>query len=344
MLSLFQSRKIPDSESETGRRVKILTYLIIGYLLLGLAWWTLLLYTKNKDAYEAKVELLRIGMVAEGKYSGEVEFLAHPKYIDLQKKYRRQEFMIYGEAGLLILSMSIGIWLMNRGYMREIQVARQKRNFLLSITHELKSPLAAIRLVFDTFRKRKLNESQLQLLTENGLADTERLRTLVDNLLLAARMEDNYIPGKEAYRIDEVIQPIVDEISHRHKKATIKLQLNCKAVAEIEKQGIQIMVSNLIENAIKYSKESPEIDIYIEENDNEIILSIADKGIGIPDEEKEFVFHKFYRIGSEETRTTKGTGLGLYIVKGIVNAHRGKIKILNNTPRGTIFKIILPKK
>lgn len=330
--------------ADPGKRIKVLTYLIIGYLMLGLVWWSLLLFTKNRDAFEAKAELLRIGMVAERLYQSEESFLSHPRYQELKKKYKRQEIMIFGEAGLLILSMSIGIWLMNRGYTKEIEVARQKRNFLLSITHELKSPLAAIRLVFDTFRRRNLTNDQLKLLSENGLKDTERLKSLVENLLLAARMEDNYQPGKEAWPISEVMRPAINEIMLRYNHVELDMMLEKEIVVEVEKQGIQILLSNLFENAIKYSGSDPVIQVKIEEKDKNVIINISDNGIGIPDEEKSKVFNKFYRIGSEETRTTKGTGLGLYIVEGIVKAHRGKIEILNNKPKGTIFKITLPKK
>lgn len=330
--------------ADPGKRIKVLTYLIIGYLMLGLVWWSLLLFTKNRDAFEAKAELLRIGMVAERVYQSEESFLSHPRYQELKKKYKRQEIMIFGEAGLLILSMSIGIWLMNRGYTKEIEVARQKRNFLLSITHELKSPLAAIRLVFDTFRRRNLTSDQLKLLSENGLKDTERLKSLVENLLLAARMEDNYQPGKEAWPISEVMRPAINEIMLRYSHVELDMVLEKEIVVEVEKQGIQILLSNLFENAIKYSGSDPVIQVKIEEKDKNVIINISDNGIGIPDEEKSKVFNKFYRIGSEETRTTKGTGLGLYIVEGIVKAHKGKIEILNNKPKGTIFKITLPKK
>lgn len=330
--------------ADPGRRIKVLTYLIIGYLMLGLVWWSLLLYTKNRDAFEAKAELLRIGMVAERIYESETAFINHPRYQELKKKYNRQEIMIFGEAGLLILSMSIGIWLMNRGYTKEIEVAQQKRNFLLSITHELKSPLAGIRLVFDTFRRRNLTSDQLKLLSENGLQDTERLKSLVENLLLAARMEDNYQPGKEAWPISEVIRPAINEIMLRYSHVELDMILEKEIVVEVEKQGIQILLSNLFENAIKYSGMDPVIQVKVEEKDKNVIINISDNGIGIPDEEKSKVFNKFYRIGSEETRTTKGTGLGLYIVEGIVKAHKGKIEILDNKPRGTIFKITLPKK
>jgi two-component system phosphate regulon sensor histidine kinase PhoR len=330
--------------NDAGKKVKLLTYLTIAYLMMGLLWWSMLLYTKNQDAFQAKAEVIRMGLQVEGRYIDEASFLAHPQYIQLQKKYRRQEWMILGEAGLLIFSMSIGIWLMNRGYTKEIEVAQQKRNFLLSITHELKSPLAAIRLVFDTFKRRSLSEEQFHMLSENGIKDTERLKTLVDNLLLAARMEDNYQVGKEPWKIKEIVRPILNEITAHHSHAEIQVSMPEDLMVEVEKQGIQILLSNLLENAIKYSGEDPEIQLHITNQDKSFTITVADQGIGIAPEEREKVFQKFYRIGSEETRTTKGTGLGLYIVKGIVEGHKGQIQVESNFPKGTKIIITLPKK
>ena len=99
---------------------------------------------------------------------------------------------------------------------------------------------------------------------------------------------------------------------------------------------------NLLENAVKYGDQSPNIDTQISQKNGSIFCEISDNGIGISDKEKKHIFKKFYRVGSEETRTTKGTGLGLYIVKEIVKAHGGEIRVEDNFPKGTRFKITLP--
>jgi two-component system, OmpR family, phosphate regulon sensor histidine kinase PhoR len=101
--------------------------------------------------------------------------------------------------------------------------------------------------------------------------------------------------------------------------------------------------TNLFENSIKYSELTPSIEVWTQEGPKEWIVKVADKGIGITDPEKPKVFDKFYRTGNEDTRKTKGTGLGLYIVHKIVKAHHGDIKISDNTGRGTIFTITFPK-
>ncbi len=327
-----------------GRKIRLLTIFIIAYLLMAFAWWSVLLYTKNKDAFEAKAELLRIGMVAEGIYQNETNFQQSAAYQELNQKYTRQEWMILGEASLFILSLVIGIWLMNRGFVKEIDVARQQRNFLLSITHELKSPIAGIKLVLETFKKRALNEDQTRQLTHNALQDTERLNTLVNNLLMAARIEDAYEISLEPHNLNELVEQVISEIRQRNPAVEINFKPEKDYLAFIEVGAIHIVLINLLENAIKYSQgEIKNIEISLQQNDQFIDLCVSDHGIGIPDNEKENVFMKFYRVGSEDTRSTKGTGLGLYIVKGIVEAHKGKIKIEDRIPNGSRFVVSLLK-
>ena len=107
--------------------------------------------------------------------------------------------------------------------------------------------------------------------------------------------------------------------------------------------GFTSVVINLIENAIKYSSAGGSVDISLQENGNDIILQVKDEGYGIPDSEKKKVFEKFYRVGNEDTRKTKGTGLGLFIVSRFVEIYKGKIDLLDNTPKGTVFSLSFPK-
>ena len=106
--------------------------------------------------------------------------------------------------------------------------------------------------------------------------------------------------------------------------------------------GITSVILNLLENAVKYSKDDPIIQLHLQAKGEYVEVKIEDNGIGIPERERKQVFDKFYRIGNEDTRSTKGTGLGLYIVNEIVKAHRGTISIENNIPQGTRFNIQLP--
>lgn len=330
--------------SKTNIRLRLVSYGVIAYMLMAFAWWSVLLFTKNRDAFYAKRDLLRIGMVAEGLISNNEEFFASPRYQMLERQYRRQEWMIFGEALFFVLSLVGGIWLINRGYHKEVMAAKQRRNFLLSITHELKSPLASIRLVLETLLKRgQLRREQVEKLAENGLFETDRLHMLVEDLLLSAKLETAYQPYTEPINLADLLQDLIDKLQTKYPKVEFSY---CEDVHDStiigDKSGLTSVALNLLENAVKYSPDQPQIDVRLLQNNGKLRFDVADHGIGISDKEKALIFEKFYRVGSEDTRKTKGTGLGLYIVDQIVRAHHGTISVLDNEPRGTIFSIELP--
>jgi len=325
-------------------RLRLLSYLVIFYMLLAFTWWSVLLFVKNKDAFNAKSELLKIGMVAEGTVTSESEFYNTAEFQELDEKYKRQEYMIFGEAAVFVVSLVIGVWLINRGYNKEMNAAQQRRNFLLSITHELKSPIASIKLVLETFLKRKLTLEQVNKLGSNGIKDADRLNKLVNNLLLAAKVEIAYQPTFEEINITGLAEDIVNQIKNNHPVASISLDYEDDiSLMQGDVFGLSSVISNLIENGIKYSKETAKINVHLKQVKKKIIIQIQDQGIGISNEEKKKIFEKFYRVGNEDTRQTKGTGLGLYIVDQIIKAHQGSITVGDNSPEGSIFTISLPK-
>jgi len=312
-------------------------------MLLALGWWSFLLFTKNRDAFIAKVELQKLIMIANQEIENDAAFLQAPIYQEYLSKYNRQEWMILGEALVFAVILVIGIWFINRGYNQQVEAAQQSRNFLLSITHELKSPLASIQLVLETLQKRQLKEDQIKKLSQNALKDTNRLTTLVNDLLLAARVETAYQPHIETLRLDQLLETLIEKMKQFHPTAHFEFRQNQEEIfLEGDRTGITSVALNLLENAVKYSSEAPSIITTLHQKENAIFLDFSDNGIGIPEQEKLKVFNRFYRIGNEDTRQTKGTGLGLYIVNQIVKAHQGTISVKDNIPQGTIFTITLP--
>jgi signal transduction histidine kinase len=324
--------------------LRLLSYLVIAYMMLAFGWWSILLFKKNEDAFLAKAEYLKLVMAAEGRVQNVSEFQQSGEYIQLAAKYKRQEWMIFGEASVFILSLVIGIYLINRAYHREVQVAENRRNFLLSITHELKSPLASILLVLETFLKRDLKREQSIQLTEGALQETERLNNLVNNLLLAARVETAYQLHKEEIDLQRHIALWQEQIEIKSADVIFHFSNPTKEsfIIMADKEGLHSIGLNLLENAIKYSPNRAEITLSLKHQKQGVLLSFADKGYGIPDKEKKRIFERFYRVGSEDTRKTKGTGLGLYIVAQMVKTHHGKIQVKDNPDGGTIFEVWLP--
>ena len=312
-------------------------------MLLAFSWWTVLLHTKNRDAFLAKNEILKLTLIAQNTIKNEADFLNNPAHIQLKNAYQRQEWMILGEASVFVLSLLIGIAFINRGYNKEILAAKQSRNFLLSITHELKSPIASIRLGFETLQRKKLSEEQAMVLLKNGINDTDRLNNLVSDLLLSARLESTYQLNMELFSLEILIDECVQSIKQKFPLSEIN-QSKASDIPEIfaDYSAIRSVILNLLENAMKYSDSIPEINIKIYPASDKIHLEISDFGIGIAQQERKKIFEKFYRIGNEDQRKTKGTGLGLYIVDQIIKAHNGSISVSSNHPKGTKFNIFLP--
>jgi signal transduction histidine kinase len=240
-----------------------------------------------------------------------------------------------------MILLLVGLWRIYRIRQKELALALQQQNFLLSITHELKSPLASIQLVLETIQKRQLTTEQLQKLSTSGLKENDRLHRLVQDLLLAARVEGGYEYVFEELNLNELLSETI--IWARPKFAG---EIDFKAeenlfLSKADKNTLSTAFSNLIENAIKYSGEDGKIAISAYRKKHQILVEIADTGPGIQKAEREKIFEKFYRIGNEHTRKTKGTGLGLYIVKKVIEAHGGTISLKDNQPKGTVFTVIL---
>jgi signal transduction histidine kinase len=323
-----------------AKRIRFITIFAVLYIMVAFLWWTVLLNRKNNDLNEAEKEALYLKTIPR---QDEATFLNTPQYFALKKKHDRQTNMILGESIVLFLGLLWGMWTIYRSFQKEIDLNNQQRNFLLSITHELKSPIASIQLVLDTFKKRKLDEKQTEMLSISASNETERLNELVNNLLLSAKLESTYEPYYESINLQSVLDDIIAKLKLRFPKASFSFENPILPTLVGDRHGIRSVFNNLLENAAKYSKNNPTIFIQNTIENDKLIFEIKDNGVGIPTHEKSKVFDKFYRVGSEDTRSTKGTGLGLYIVNQIIKAHKGSIQVLDNEPKGTIFKIIFPR-
>lgn len=328
------------------RNGNILFYSLIGYVLIAGVWWTYLLYIKNEDAYQARRDLLWLEMQREELVDTQTAFFESEAYQRLESQYGQQSWMILGEGSVLFLVLIVGIWVVVNSRQRELAVAGQQQNFLLSITHELKSPIASIKLVLQTLNRRRLSEEQTQKFTSNALNDTERLYSLVQDMLLAARLEDGHSYTFEPTNLQLLAKECIERVVPKFK-GDIDLEIEGNKedlIAEIEVSTFSSVLTNLLENAAKYAPASPRIELRIKQQKDEVVFEVADQGSGIPKNQRQKIFQKFYRIGSEETRKTKGTGLGLYIVQKVVQAHKGAVQISENKPQGSIFKVRIPRK
>jgi signal transduction histidine kinase len=317
-------------------------YVVFTYVIVFSLWWGYLLYAKNEAAFQEKVELNTQKFelqFADKEYTQSIE------YKEILNKHNRQRFMIVTEGGVFFVLLLLGLIVVRRVFKREMELAAQQRNFLLSITHELKSPLSSIKASLQTMLMRNPDADKVYKLMSNSLSDVERLQSLVDNILFAAKIERSE-PGflDEEVDVSTVVQQTAEKFTVNKKGVGVTKDIEQGLTMHIDPLGFTSVVINLIENAVKYSPERSRIDVSLKMAESCIVLKIADEGYGIPENEREKVFEKFYRIGNEDTRRAKGTGLGLYIVRRFVDIYGGSIVISSNSPSGTIFEMKLPVK
>ena len=325
-------------EKIPGRR---LSQFVIGYMVLAFGWWSYHLWCQNDRLLEVKQEALELRFSRQNQGFNLTKLADTQEYKAIVRKWERERRMVVAEGIFFTICLIIGVWLINRSARREVTLAHQRRNFLLSITHELKSPLASIILIIETICKRELLErGQVERLCHAGLKDADRLKHLVEDLLLAARLEDKWQPLAEPVDLGALARDICSGLKVRYPKANLAIHVPSDfPPVQADKAGLTSVVQNLLENAIKYSPEGTPIELTAERANGRIRLRVSDEGQGIPDAEKKAVFEKFYRLGNEETRQATGTGLGLYIVQQVVKAHGGSIQLTDNHPKGAIFTL-----
>ncbi len=317
-------------------------HVVFVYIIASFIWWSYLLHKNNYENYNEIIKREEAIFLQKGRNLS--EFYTTAIYLKLHSEFKRTELMLYGEGVVFIGLITLGFWRMRKTFREEVALTRQQNNFLLSITHELKSPLASLKLSMQTIKKRRLEAEQVQTMAEMSLDDIERLETLVENILLASKIESaNFKLNKELIDLSSVTRNIFDRIQMKFKdQYQFISHIEDNVYFYGDRFSFSSVIYNLIENAIKYSPIHSDIAVQLTGDEKFIHLHIADSGIGIPEIEKEKIFGRFYRIGTEETRKTKGTGLGLFIVNQVVLMHAGKIEVQNNSPQGTIFDISIP--
>jgi signal transduction histidine kinase len=251
---------------------------------------------------------------------------------------------------IVLTALTTGAFLMMYRSMRSQQrLMELKNDFISNITHELKTPVTTVSVALEALKNFKglENPQTTKEYLEIAQGELNRLTMLTDKVLKTAVFDHRGV-NFEHEQVD--LHKTVDQILHSMKLIFEKQ----KAHVTFEKKGdsftirggsihITNVIYNLLDNALKYSGGNPQIAIHLEENDNQVILKIADKGIGIPAEYKKKIFEKFFRVPTGDVHNIKGYGLGLSYVDNVVRSHRGLIEVASRPGEGSVFTISLPK-
>ncbi len=251
--------------------------------------------------------------------------------------------MIVGEGSVFLLLLLFGLWRIKSSIRKEINIARQQNNFMLSVTHELKTPLAATKLYLQTLlRHQQLPEEKKQEVLNKAIEESNRLEGLVEQILTASRLEQQSIDlNRTKFELNEAVSELI-QIQQNRQNIQIAFQAAQEINVHTDRFLLQTAINNLLENAIKFTDSAKGVSVKISVHELYISIRIKDFGKGISVEDQRLLFRKFSRLGNEETRTTKGTGLGLYIAFQSSKAIGGIVKLINPGEAGAEFEIQIP--
>lgn len=281
--------------------------------------------------------------------NGEVKYIQLLINVDSEKNLMDNYFgmLLIGILIIILLSIIASYLLSKRALNPIIQTWKKQTEFVQNASHELRTPLTIIQtkqeLLLQEPESKIIDRSEDIMLTLN---EAKRLSKMTKDLMVLARADSNQVNlQKEEIQIDDFIHKIVvpyrEYAKLEEKEMELKLEYGSNLKIDVN-QFHQVIVI-LLDNAIKYTKEKEKITIHTYAKENKFILEVADTGIGISEEGLKHVFERFYREDRARSRKTGGSGLGLSIAQSIVQLHKGNIKITNNTPKGTIVTIRLPK-
>lgn len=232
---------------------------------------------------------------------------------------------------------------------REIREVRRQTSFIDSVTHELRSPLASLRLCLETQAREGLQASQRQRLREMMLDDVERLSAFVDDILESSRLAHaSEARGMEAFALDGLVGRCIATTVKRHRIAreAIAVDLPPGLVLHTDPTALEVVLRNLLDNAIKYSDPPPRVSLRAREGPKgALVLEVTDHGVGIPKADLKRVFERFYRVDDEAVRSRRGTGLGLFVVASLVRGLGGRLRAHSAGPgEGTRMVVTLPSR
>ncbi|MFN6374178.1 MAG: sensor histidine kinase [Chitinophagia bacterium] len=315
------------------RFVNLIYWLLLAYLIAALAWW----YFELDQQNDRMLALQQEQMIKDHGHDP-------IQLAMLQDAHQRNASQYIGEGLTFLILTLAGAFFVYNAVRRQIRLHQQQRNFMMAVTHELKTPIAVTKLNLETLKRHQLDEEKRSKIVSDAINETERLDALCNNILLSSQLESGgYQFSLQEFDASQMVSAAVKSFASRFPQRNFECQVPENLILMGEEFLLRLVLNNLLENGIKYAPAELPLTISLLENADTIELRVADLGAGIPDEEKSRVFDKFYRLEDESRRKTKGTGLGLYLSTKIVQDHKGKLILENNNPQGSVFKVILPK-
>lgn len=251
-------------------------------------------------------------------------------------------------GGVLLATLLAGVIAYLTLTVKAFNLNRRQSNFIDAVTHELKSPIASLKLYLQTMNRHQVDHAQRDDFHRFMLEDVERLDSLINHLLDVARVDrvvsDAEISDRKEFRLDRLLATCASAATLRYGVDESVVQLDLVPVL-VKQSPVQteILFRNLIDNAVKYAGSQPSVGVRLRSQDAKAVIDIDDNGPGIPPQQRRKIFGRFVRLGSELERERPGTGLGLHLVRNITRAMKGTIRVTDRRPEpGSRFSVELP--
>ena len=257
-------------------------------------------------------------------------------------KANNKAIMIVGEGVVFFSILLFGLWRIKLSIKKDQQLSERQSNFLLSVTHELKTPLASTKLYLQTLIKRDFSTEKREEMLQKAIIENQRLEEIVESILTATRLENRTLKlHKEWIDLNELIKQLIDNYNITNGKEWIVFENQVAVKIEADAFMIKTILRNLIENGLKYASNSKNLTVFLKRDLNHVKFGTIDQGSGVPIDLQKDIFKKFFRVENEETRSQKGTGLGLFIAAEFTKLNGGKLNYYQNKPQGSVFEITL---
>jgi two-component system, OmpR family, sensor histidine kinase CiaH len=304
--------------------------LVAAYVIFQCVWWASLLIRLRGEYRDLS---MRAGF--------ELEEVA-------QTGYERFQRMIAGEGAVFLALLVWGLWSIWRISEREQRQAARERNFMLAVTHELKTPIAVMRLAYETLQRAKLSETDRHSLLAEAQAALGRLESRINAILQSARVHRGAeVAHSESFDPEEVLARCIRQLrvppfAERTIELTGPSEPQGLVTGDVE--ALELAWTNLIENALKYSPSDRPVHVHYSASNRYLTVHVDDAGAGIAAADRRAVLKPFRRLGDEVKRSTEGTGLGLYLAQAIVHMHKGRLHIGTSPQGGTRITTTIPLK
>ena len=270
------------------------------------------------------------------------------KDLSIEQDVRRWEMGTLALIGFIDLMLGAGLFLVYSNVRREAHLSRLKSDFVANVSHELKTPLALIRLFAETLELGRVpTEDKARQYYRVINKESQRLTQLINNILdfsriEAGRKEYRFAPTNVGRIVSDVLEAYRFQIEQQGFELTVDVQPDLPEV-EADSEALGQALLNLVNNAIKYSREARSLALAVRGSGDHLLISVADRGIGVPKAEQRKIFEKFYRGEASLVHETKGSGLGLSLVEHIMEAHGGSVEIESTPGKGSTFTLVLPR-